>query len=245
MKKHLERTMFMAAIAAVAVAGWLAVESAPPVAGPALVEVAVPASAPPAGAPEVQAPVAPRVEIDRDAALRAVDAEAPAVAGVAEFLQGARGETTPEPPVVPVAAQPPVVTEPAEQLATTDQPEEPIIVEHTVATIPDPPDVGSSERRETFEVDVETGTDDPWLGVRTCESHNNYAINTGNGFFGAYQFTISTWDWVAGLIGRPDLIGVRPDLAAPWDQDRMAQALAFEVDGGGLQHWPVCGRYYG
>ena len=81
--------------------------------------------------------------------------------------------------------------------------------------------------------------------VRNCESHNNYAINTGNGFYGAYQFTISSWDWVAGLIGRPDLIGVRPDLAAPWDQDRLAQALAFEVAGGGLQHWPVCGRFYG
>ena len=69
--------------------------------------------------------------------------------------------------------------------------------------------------------------------------------NTGNGFFGAYQFTLSTWDWVASQIGRPDLVGVRPDLAAPSDQDRLAQALAFEVAGGGLRHWPVCGRFYG
>ncbi len=245
MKKYLERTMFTAALGAVALAGWLAVESAPQAAAPALVEVAAPAStAPVVTAPQVQVPVAPRVEIDREAVAQAVAVEAPVVTGVAEFLQGARAETLPEPTAAPAASEP-VVTEAPEQLATTDEPEEPIVVEHTVATIPDPPDVGSSERRETFEVDVQTGSDDPWLGVRICESHNNYAINTGNGFYGAYQFTISTWDWVAGLIGRPDLIGVRPDLAAPWDQDRLAQALAFEVDGGGLQHWPVCGRYYG
>ncbi len=88
-------------------------------------------------------------------------------------------------------------------------------------------------------------SDDPWAPVRWCESRNRYGINTGNGFFGAYQFTISTWNWVASLIDRPDLVGVRPDLAAPADQDRLAQALAFEVRGGGLGHWPVCGTYYG
>lgn len=135
-----------------------------------------------------------------------------------------------------------------EQVAATsadDTSHDPNVVEHTIATIPDPPDVGASGERRSFEVDPDQGDHDPWLGVRSCESHNNYAINTGNGFYGAYQFTISSWDWVAGLIGRPDLVGVRPDLAAPWDQDRMAQALAFEVNGGGLHHWPVCGRYYG
>ena len=88
-------------------------------------------------------------------------------------------------------------------------------------------------------------SNDPWAPVRWCESRNRYGINTGNGFFGAYQFTISTWNWVAGLVERPDLVGVRPDLAAPADQDRLAQALAFEVRGGGLGHWPVCGKYYG
>lgn len=86
---------------------------------------------------------------------------------------------------------------------------------------------------------------DPWYPVRMCESTNTYDINTGNGFYGAYQFTISTWNWVAEIIGRTDLIGVRPDLASPADQDAMADALAFEVAGGGLGHWPVCGRLYG
>lgn len=111
------------------------------------------------------------------------------------------------------------------------------------ASIPEPPEVASSTTPET--VLVEPDPSDPWRAVRECESRGNYATNTGNGFYGAYQFTIRTWDWVAGAIGRPDLVGVRPDRAAPADQDRMANALAFEVPGGGLGHWPVCGRLYG
>ncbi|MGI9624920.1 MAG: transglycosylase family protein [Acidimicrobiales bacterium] len=120
---------------------------------------------------------------------------------------------------------------------------ETVEVEHTVSRIPDPPDVGASHKREKFVVKPEAH--DPWQAVRRCESHDNYQINTGNGFYGAYQFTRSTWDWVAGKLGRQDLVGVRPDLANAVDQDRLAQALAFEVPGGGLHHWPVCGRLYG
>lgn len=87
-------------------------------------------------------------------------------------------------------------------------------------------------------------TYDPWAAVRQCESHGNYATNTGNGFYGAYQFTIGTWNWVASQV-LPAYVGVRPDQAPAWAQDRMAEALAFEVAGGGLHHWPVCGRLYG
>jgi hypothetical protein len=43
------------------------------------------------------------------------------------------------------------------------------------------------------------------LALRTCESGGNYQINTGNGFYGAYQFTIATWDhWQTGY-ARADL----------------------------------------
>lgn len=94
-------------------------------------------------------------------------------------------------------------------------------------------------------VAVDALLDDPWARVRWCESSDRYDIATGNGFYGAYQFTLATWDWVAEVIGRDDLIGIRPNLAAATDQDRMAQALGFEIPGGGLQHWPVCGKHYG
>jgi hypothetical protein len=50
------------------------------------------------------------------------------------------------------------------------------------------------------------------------------AVNPA-GYYGAYQFAISTWDNTARYAGRPDLVGVRPDRAAPGDQDAMATAL--------------------
>lgn len=127
------------------------------------------------------------------------------------------------------------------ELATTG-PGDPIEVEITVSALPDPPDVAASHASTTVAIDRPS---DPWQAVRRCESSGNYGINTGNGFYGAYQFTISTWDWVAGIIGRDDLVGVRPDQATPIDQDMMADSLAFRVRGGGLHHWPVCGRHYG
>ncbi|MCB0995366.1 MAG: transglycosylase family protein [Acidimicrobiales bacterium] len=85
---------------------------------------------------------------------------------------------------------------------------------------------------------------DPWLPVRLCESNNNYAINTGNGYYGAYQFSASTWNGVAALVA-PEWVGVLPSAAPPAVQDRIASALAFEVAGGGLHHWPICGARYG
>jgi len=34
--------------------------------------------------------------------------------------------------------------------------------------------------------------------VRNCESNNRYGINTGNGYYGAYQFNYETWKGVGG-----------------------------------------------
>lgn len=44
---------------------------------------------------------------------------------------------------------------------------------------------------------------DDWYQLRMCESSNRYDINTGNGYYGAYQFDLSTWRSVGGE-GRPD-----------------------------------------
>lgn len=55
--------------------------------------------------------------------------------------------------------------------------------------------------------------------LRMCETGGNYQTNTGNGFYGGYQFMRATWDSIARLSNRPDLIGVSPDQAAPADQD--------------------------
>jgi hypothetical protein len=51
-----------------------------------------------------------------------------------------------------------------------------------------------------------SGNVSSWLlSLRMCESGGNYQEDTGNGFYGAYQFTIATWDhWGTGYL-RADL----------------------------------------
>ncbi|MFF0145818.1 putative peptidoglycan binding protein [Amycolatopsis sulphurea] len=56
-----------------------------------------------------------------------------------------------------------------------------------------------------------------WIKLRMCESSGRYSINTGNGYYGAYQFDLPTWRSVGG--------GGRPDQASPREQDYRALYL--------------------
>lgn len=70
-----------------------------------------------------------------------------------------------------------------------------------------------------------------WLySTRMCESGGRYGISTGNGFYGAYQFTLQSWAAVGGR-------GM-PHLNAPLEQDYRAVRL-LHLQGRGA--WPVCG----
>jgi hypothetical protein len=73
-----------------------------------------------------------------------------------------------------------------------------------------------------------------WERLRRCESGGRYDINTGNGFYGAYQFVPSTW---RGL-GYPGM----PHLAPPGMQDEAAQKLQARS---GWGQWPACTRRLG
>jgi hypothetical protein len=73
-----------------------------------------------------------------------------------------------------------------------------------------------------------------WLQLRRCESSDNYAENTGNGFYGAYQFSPTTW---TGL-GYPG----RPDLESPAMQDEAAMKLQGQS---GWGQWPACAAALG
>ena len=80
-----------------------------------------------------------------------------------------------------------------------------------------------------------------WLSaLRSCESGGAYDRNSGNGFYGAYQFMIGTWDRIAPKVGRADLVGVRPDLASPADQDMMIIANTKLSSGGLASQNPGC-----
>lgn len=67
--------------------------------------------------------------------------------------------------------------------------------------------------------------------LRVCESGNNYRDNTGNGYYGAYQFAQSTWQNL-GMSGRPDQ-------AAPALQDHAAYTLYRHA---GWSPWPACSQ---
>lgn len=85
-----------------------------------------------------------------------------------------------------------------------------------------------------------------WLAaLRSCEAGGIYTRNSGNGFYGAYQFMISTWDRIAPKTGRPDLVGVRPDLASPADQDMMIVANTKLSSGGLATQNPGCYKKLG
>jgi hypothetical protein len=67
--------------------------------------------------------------------------------------------------------------------------------------------------------------------IAACESGGNPSTDTGNGFYGKYQFTQETWQAVGGT-GNP--------AAAPEaEQDRRAAQLYAQA---GPSQWPVCGR---
>jgi hypothetical protein len=73
-----------------------------------------------------------------------------------------------------------------------------------------------------------------WYQLRACESGGNYAEDTGNGYYGAYQFALSTW-YGLGFTGLPSD-------ASPATQDAAAAELQAEA---GWGQWPTCSAELG
>ena len=70
--------------------------------------------------------------------------------------------------------------------------------------------------------------------LRWCESSNDYTADTGNGYYGAYQFSLETWEWL-GYWGWPSE-------AEPEVQDQAALDL---YDYSNWDAWPSCSRWLG
>lgn len=94
----------------------------------------------------------------------------------------------------------------------------------------------AKKKRIVVTAPVVTGpvTDDVWYHLRVCESGNTYSRNSGNGYFGAYQYNIGTWANFAGY--------ARPDLAPPSVQDEKARQTQAAR---GWRPWPTCARKLG
>jgi uncharacterized protein YabE (DUF348 family) len=71
-----------------------------------------------------------------------------------------------------------------------------------------------------------------WDALARCEAGGNWAINTGNGFYGGVQFDQNTWERNGGL-----RYAARADLATREEQIAIAEVTRARQGWGA---WPVC-----
>jgi LysM repeat protein len=74
-----------------------------------------------------------------------------------------------------------------------------------------------------------------WDRLAQCESGGNWSINTGNGFYGGLQFSLSSWRWVGG--------SGYPHQASKAEQIARAEILLERQ--GWARAWPACSRQLG
>jgi len=79
---------------------------------------------------------------------------------------------------------------------------------------------------------VRIGTGPNWNGLANCESGGSPNAVSPAGFYGLYQFSLSTWHATGGQ-GNPTDYGY-------WEQTKRAWIL---FKGSGASSWPVCGQY--
>ncbi len=96
-------------------------------------------------------------------------------------------------------------------------------------------------RDAVLRVGAKPGTEVPpvvngaiWDAIAACESGGNWAINTGNGYYGGVQFDLNTWRANGGL-----RYAERADLATREEQIAIAEVTQ---DRQGWGAWPTCGR---
>jgi hypothetical protein len=73
-----------------------------------------------------------------------------------------------------------------------------------------------------------------WQRLAQCESGGNWSINTGNGYYGGLQFSLSSWRWVGG--------SGYPHHASRAEQIHRAEILLSRQ---GWNAWPSCSRQLG
>ncbi|NBH03776.1 resuscitation-promoting factor [Amycolatopsis sp. SID8362] len=79
------------------------------------------------------------------------------------------------------------------------------------------------------------GDGSAWDRIAQCESGGNWAINTGNGYYGGLQFDKRTWDAYGG-----DAYANLPSQASREQQIAIAEKVRDAR--GGYSAWPVCGK---
>ncbi|MGW5109179.1 transglycosylase family protein [Nocardia sp. NPDC004123] len=103
-------------------------------------------------------------------------------------------------------------------------------IKSTVIVPAQPKTVRKGAKPGTEVPDVQNGT--TWDALAKCESGGNWAINTGNGFFGGIQFDQNTWERQGGTRYAP-----RADLATREEQIAIAEVTRARQGWGA---WPAC-----
>ncbi len=127
------------------------------------------------------------------------------------------------------AATPAVIEPTAEVPTTTAPPAPPTTAAPAPAPAPAPTAAPSG-----------SGNGDPndpasWDRLARCESGGNWATNTGNGYYGGIQFSLSSWRSVGGT--------GYPNESSRETQIQMGQRLYNQ--GGGWHSWPGCTKSFG
>jgi uncharacterized protein YabE (DUF348 family) len=105
-------------------------------------------------------------------------------------------------------------------------------------------DVMTQARPSVMRVGAKPGTEVPpisnaatWDALSRCEAGGNWAINTGNGFYGGVQFDQGTWERNGGL-----RYAARADLATREEQITIADVTRARQGWGA---WPTCSARLG
>lgn len=88
-----------------------------------------------------------------------------------------------------------------------------------------------------FASPTHAASDETWNRLAGCESGGNWSINTGNGYYGGVQFSLSSWRYAGGTAWAS-----RPDLATRAEQVWAAERLLARQGWGA---WPACSRRLG
>jgi pyruvate/2-oxoglutarate dehydrogenase complex dihydrolipoamide acyltransferase (E2) component len=80
--------------------------------------------------------------------------------------------------------------------------------------------------------------DGVWDRLAQCESSGNWAINTGNGYYGGLQFDLATWTDYGGA-------GYAPRADQATREQQIAVATKVRDDRGGYGSWPACAAKLG
>jgi hypothetical protein len=91
-----------------------------------------------------------------------------------------------------------------------------------------------AEAQAAREAEAAAERDAMWERLAGCESGHNWSINTGNGYYGGLQFSLSSWQWVGG--------SGYPHRASRAEQIRRAEILLSRQ---GWNAWPSCSRQLG